>query len=68
MGGQWGVVGGWVGKVSKAKNEKKKLGAGREEKKVPKTKQKRVQGKKYLEEDGEKIKLQKKTRIRAEKG
>jgi len=31
-GGQWGVVGGWAGKVSKAK--KKKLGWG--ENKVPK--------------------------------
>jgi hypothetical protein len=32
-GGQWGVVGGWVGKVSKEK-EKKEPGAVRGEKKV----------------------------------
>jgi hypothetical protein len=53
---QWGVVGGWVGKVSKAK---KKPGGGRGENKVPK---------KNWEGGGKKIKLQKKTEIRAEKG
>jgi hypothetical protein len=29
VGGKWGVVGGWVGKVSKAKKEEMKPGAGR---------------------------------------
>jgi hypothetical protein len=57
-----------VGKVSKAnKKKKRKPGWGRGENKVPKNKN-RDQGKKNWVGGGEKIKLQKKTEIRAEKG
>jgi hypothetical protein len=51
------------------KRKKKKLGGGRGENKVPKTKTEiREKKKKNWEGGGEKIKLQKKTEIRAEKG
>jgi hypothetical protein len=57
-----------VGKVSKAKKRKKKKpGVGRGENKVPKKKQ-RSGEKRNWEGGGEKIKLQKKTEIRADKG
>jgi hypothetical protein len=55
-----------VGKISKAKNKKNRVGAG-EKIKFPKKKQR--SGEKNCEGGGEKIKLQKKeTEIRAEKG
>ncbi len=55
----WGVVGGWVGKVSKEKKKKTRWGVG---KKQSSKKHIEIMGKKNWEGGGEKIKLQKKLR------
>jgi len=58
-------VGGWE-KFQKPKKKEKKPGKGWGENKVPKKKKPKNQGKKNWERGGEKIKLQKKTEIRAD--
>jgi len=62
------IMGGWMGKVSKARKKKRRVG-GWEKIKFPKKKNQQRSGeKKNWEGDGEKIKLQKKREIRADQG